>query len=74
MLGICKVAINYHVTLYLTADCNFEQSGHPCQWANINGENFDWLIINGSTPSSGTGPGADHTLGTSSGIYKMVHL
>uniref|UniRef100_A0A8W8LDX1 Uncharacterized protein n=1 Tax=Magallana gigas TaxID=29159 RepID=A0A8W8LDX1_MAGGI len=54
------------------ANCNFEQSG--CPWVNIRGENFDWMVHTGSTPSSGTGPVTDHTLGTSSGFYKMVYL
>lgn len=73
MLGICKVAIDDHMnTVYFTANCNFEEA--VCPWANIRGENFDWMIHTGSTPSSGTGPVTDHTLGTSSGIYKMVYL
>ena len=28
------------------------------------GDNFDWTIQHGGTPSAGTGPSADHTKGT----------
>uniref|UniRef100_A0A2C9KDP3 MAM domain-containing protein n=1 Tax=Biomphalaria glabrata TaxID=6526 RepID=A0A2C9KDP3_BIOGL len=42
--------------------CNFE-SGF-CTWANVRiGDNFDWIIGSGSTPSFNTGPQADNTVG-----------
>jgi len=33
------------------------------------GDDFNWTLNSGSTPSSGTGPSADHTTGTPSGNY-----
>ncbi|XP_033102802.1 ALK tyrosine kinase receptor-like [Anneissia japonica] len=48
--------------------CNFEDG--LCGWWDIVGEdNFNWTRHHGSTKSSGTGPSADHTLGTQSGFY-----
>ncbi len=38
-------------------------------WADASGDDFDWSRISGATPSSNTGPGADHTTGTESYIY-----
>ena len=34
-------------------------------------DDFDWIIGSGGTPSYGTGPSMDHTLGTDSG--KIFH-
>ena len=42
-------------------------------WTNITGsDQFDWSRDWGGTPSSGTGPAIDHTLGNSSGYYAYV--
>ena len=42
-------------------------------WTNITGsDQFDWSRDLGGTPSSGTGPAIDHTLGNSSGYYAYV--
>ena len=38
-------------------------------WKNVPGDDFDWYVDNGGTPSSATGPDVDHTTGTTSGIY-----
>ncbi|CAF4840990.1 unnamed protein product, partial [Rotaria sp. Silwood1] len=53
--------------------CTFEED--LCNW--INGQNglvddFDWLRNSGSTPTVGTGPSIDHTLGTSNGMYLYI--
>lgn len=53
--------------------CTFEED--LCSW--INGQNgvvddFDWLRNSGATPSSGTGPTVDHTLGTPAGSYLYI--
>ncbi|CAF4086941.1 unnamed protein product, partial [Rotaria sordida] len=53
--------------------CTFEED--LCNW--INGQNgvvddFDWLRNSGSTPTIGTGPSIDHTLGTSNGMYLYI--
>ena len=47
--------------------CNFESS---CSWYNTAvGDNFDWIINSGGTPSIYTGPENDHTFGTPAGHY-----
>ena len=38
-------------------------------WVNVEGDDFDWDHNQGSTPSDGTGPDIDHTLGTDEGHY-----
>ena len=53
--------------------CTFQED--LCNW--INGQNgvvddFDWLRNSGSTPSFGTGPTVDHTLGTPEGVYLYI--
>eukprot|EP00057_Strongylocentrotus_purpuratus_P007164 XP_011661638.1 PREDICTED: MAM and LDL-receptor class A domain-containing protein 1-like [Strongylocentrotus purpuratus] len=50
--------------------CDFENG--MCMWSNIDADSFDWLRYQSSTPSTGTGPNVDHTLGTSSGHYMFV--
>ncbi|WP_347925023.1 T9SS type A sorting domain-containing protein [Pontimicrobium sp. SW4] len=36
---------------------------------DINGNGYNWMVTNGKTPSSGTGPEVDNTTGTGSGSY-----
>ncbi len=36
---------------------------------NNDGDDIDWRVNNGGTPSTGTGPDVDHTLGTNVGKY-----
>ncbi|XP_067052699.1 deleted in malignant brain tumors 1 protein-like isoform X2 [Acropora muricata] len=50
--------------------CDFEQGF--CQWFHLVDDEFDWTRNNGSTPSSGTGPSADHTKGTKDGHYVYI--
>ena len=53
------------------ATCNFE-SGY-CQWTNEKSlDDFDWLRRAGRTPSRGTGPDNDHTLGTAKGMQLLT--
>ncbi|XP_040066433.1 MAM and LDL-receptor class A domain-containing protein 2 isoform X1 [Ixodes scapularis] len=49
--------------------CDFEKD--MCGWDNKGGSeaNRNWVRNSGSTPSAGTGPFADHTLGTADGTY-----
>ena len=46
-------------------DCDFDFDGF-CHWSKNNNrdDKFEWLIGSGTTPSSRTGPSADHTNGT----------
>ncbi len=44
-------------------NCDFEKFETDCKWLNEKGDNFDWTIHSGRTPSSGTGPSFDHTKG-----------
>lgn len=53
------------ISVYLffseTEICTFK-STEQCNWKNIQtGDNLDWVKQTGSTPSSQTGPSADHT-------------
>jgi hypothetical protein len=51
--------------------CNFEKG--LCTWTNSKGDDFDWIQRSGSTNTQGTGPTADHTLGTAQGnIYLYI--
>ncbi|XP_070196894.1 uncharacterized protein [Littorina saxatilis] len=51
-------------------DCDFEQDF--CGWTNANTDRFDWTRLSGPTPSAGTGPTKDHTLGTAKGSYAFI--
>ena len=46
---------------FLAFSCNFDTS--MCGFVQDNNDNFDWTRRQGSTPSSDTGPSADHTTG-----------
>jgi hypothetical protein len=43
-------------------------------WSNVGGDDIDWTRDSGGTPSSGTGPVVDHTLGTASGSYLYTEV
>ena len=48
--------------------CDFEEN--TCSWKNAEKDvDFNWVRMRGSTPSDGTGPSVDHTLGTPYGTY-----
>ncbi|XP_077978860.1 MAM and LDL-receptor class A domain-containing protein 1-like [Glandiceps talaboti] len=56
----------------IPGNCNFE-GGNTCTWTNTaSGDDFDWLLGQGSTDSSFTGPSVDHTLGTDQGYYMFI--
>ena len=47
--------------------CSFD-NGNLCTWSNQrSGDNFDWTFQKRGTPSTGTGPSADHTKGNGQG-------
>ena len=41
-------------------ECTFDD-GSLCSWTNAAGNQFDWLVIKGSTPTLDTGPDNDHS-------------
>ncbi|XP_074753596.1 MAM and LDL-receptor class A domain-containing protein 1 [Athene noctua] len=47
--------------------CNFENG--LCNWEQDTEDDFDWIRIQGPTPTVNTGPLKDHTTGTSRGHY-----
>jgi hypothetical protein len=53
-------------------ECSFEVD--ECQWTNpAVGDDFDWQRVQGSARAlSTTGPGVDHTLGTSAGYFMLL--
>ncbi|XP_022098207.1 MAM and LDL-receptor class A domain-containing protein 1-like isoform X2 [Acanthaster planci] len=51
-----------------TLDCDFDDHNF-CHYTNNQYDDFDWTLNSGNTLSSGTGPDADHTTGTTSGFY-----
>ncbi|WAR02788.1 MLRP1-like protein, partial [Mya arenaria] len=52
--------------------CDFESTS-MCGYANEkNTDDFDWIRNAGSTSSAGTGPFADHSLGTKTGTYLFI--
>ncbi|XP_072039248.1 MAM and LDL-receptor class A domain-containing protein 2-like [Amphiura filiformis] len=53
------------------ANCDFE-SDDICGYSQLFDDEMDWIRFTGSTPSAGTGPTADHTLGTSGGYYMYL--
>ncbi|XP_064619815.1 MAM and LDL-receptor class A domain-containing protein 1-like isoform X2 [Lineus longissimus] len=59
----CPEALN-------TFNCTFDES--ECGWTQNSGDDFDWTLHHGSTPTSGTGPSSDHTTGSSGGLYMYI--
>lgn len=56
----------------IASDCELEVCALGNGWINTengNGDNIDWRVDNNGTVSTGTGPSADHTLGTAAGKY-----
>ena len=50
----------FNIFLDLVAKCDFD-SGLCSQWSQSTSDQFDWTVGSGTTPSSGTGPSADHS-------------
>ncbi|XP_076471472.1 MAM domain-containing glycosylphosphatidylinositol anchor protein 2-like [Babylonia areolata] len=48
--------------------CDFEDSG-LCGWSQDTNDDFDWTWTSGFTPTSDTGPDADHTTGSGHYIF-----
>ncbi|XP_072182120.1 MAM and LDL-receptor class A domain-containing protein 1-like [Diadema setosum] len=54
-----------------TASCDFE-TDMCTYWNPADEDQFDWLRLNGPTPSSTSGPANDHTSGTAAGFYAYI--
>jgi len=65
-----QVSVLPQATLPLTQD--FEGGALLPFLNDANDANQDWLLNSGGTPSTGTGPSADHTLGTAAGVYAYL--
>ena len=55
-----------------SVDCDFESA--TCNWQQDGQDQFDWTVQSGQTPSTGTGPTADHTYGTRQGHYAYTEV
>ncbi|XP_070566390.1 MAM and LDL-receptor class A domain-containing protein 1-like [Ptychodera flava] len=55
-----------------TGDCDFEGGSLCSSWSQATDDDFDWTWTTGSTPSTSTGPGVDHTTGTDQGGYIFI--
>ncbi|XP_038071819.1 MAM and LDL-receptor class A domain-containing protein 1-like [Patiria miniata] len=66
--SLLNVRIGRPTVPLMDLKCDFD-SYNLCRFNNSQNDDFDWTLDNGGTPSSGTGPNADHTLGTSNGVY-----
>ncbi|XP_052259240.1 uncharacterized protein LOC127863655 isoform X2 [Dreissena polymorpha] len=54
------------------SSCNFDNDTN-CIWHNVHaGDNFNWTLHQGETPSENTGPTYDHTTGTPQGKYYYI--
>lgn len=64
-LYVIRVTFFEHLCLKGPDDCEFDDDKF-CYWTNEpnNVYTFDWLRGTGATPSTNTGPTADHTTGT----------
>jgi len=58
----------FKITAGSNLNCDFESLDGLCSgWIQSSNDDFDWMTINGPTPSGkldSTGPDTDHTLGT----------
>ena len=56
-------------------DCDFDFDGF-CQWTNDPSlsASFQWLLGSGPTPSSSTGPSADHTSGSGTKFISLREI
>jgi len=51
--------------------CDFEKDS--CGFTQDQADKFDWVRYKGKTPTSGTGPLVDHTLGSSLGKRQILN-
>lgn len=56
---------------YGNVRCDFDYNG-ICNWKQSTADTFDWSLNNGTTPSRGTGPLADHTQNQGKPFLKIM--
>ena len=65
-------SINTCVNLYPTGGlCDFEKDF--CIFTQDSSDDLDWIRYKGFTPTPGTGPSVDHTLGSQSGNIMTIN-
>ncbi|XP_035685696.1 MAM and LDL-receptor class A domain-containing protein 1-like [Branchiostoma floridae] len=61
-------SVSTNISVFAILPCDFEE-GTTCQWLQGVGDDFDWTLHSGETPSGFTGPPYDHTKGNDNGHY-----
>lgn len=56
---------------FFSGVCDFEKD--TCGFTQDQTDKFDWSRKNSKTPTPGTGPMVDHTLGSSLGKRQILH-
>ena len=59
------------LTYFVSGVCDFEKNF--CGFTQVQSDKFDWVRNQGKTPTSGTGPLVDHTLGSSLGKRQILN-
>ncbi|XP_078658171.1 MAM domain-containing glycosylphosphatidylinositol anchor protein 1-like [Branchiostoma floridae x Branchiostoma belcheri] len=57
---------------FAAADSTCDFDSDLCGYNQDTADDFDWTRDSSGTPSVNTGPTADHTTGTSSGLYGVL--
>ncbi|RMZ97804.1 MAM and LDL-receptor class A domain-containing 2-like [Brachionus plicatilis] len=70
-LGVDDFALKTGPCRKHPGDCTFELEG-LCGWSNLKDDVFDWLLHQGPTVSSSTGPSIDHTLNSDKGTFIYI--
>ena len=70
-MGIDDFAIKKGACRKHPGDCSFEGEG-LCSWYNLKNDDFDWLLHQGPTPSTSTGPSVDHTYNDKNGTFIYI--
>ena len=66
-----KILINIFHLAPTTYDCDFE-CNCTCNWKDDDTAKYKWIVVRGSTITSGTGPDGDHTTGSRFGFFMHI--
>lgn len=66
--------VMFNRTCPTVTSCSFEDDF--CGWTNVQlGDDSEWLLHQGPTPTDGTGPKYDHTLNTALGeLFPLINV